>query len=235
MKKQLNFIVQSKGGVGKSMFTYLVANQEKDSKSAFIDLDAATRTSANRLKAIVGDKKVTELTILTADQKIERDKLIDVIEALAGAKSEKFYIDMGATESSELVYLIERDYSSEMLSEVCTELNVEIRFFCVISGRDSISQCLTYYNNLKKAVGTHFEVLPLMNEGTFGTAEEIDKGASALKNAGLKVQPFGNFGTGSGAEKIIHCIQHNIDPATMSLVGKMSLSKALKQVQEIIK
>jgi hypothetical protein len=235
MTKQLNFILQSKGGVGKSMFTYLVANLEKENKTAFIDLDAATRTSAKRLGAIVGDKKVAELTILTADQKIERDKLIDVIEALSNGKSDRYFIDMGATESSEFVYLLTRDYSAELLNEVCSELKVVIRFFCVISGRDTIAQCLAYYNDLNTALAGHFELVPLMNEGTFGTSEEIEKGATALRNANLQIKTFGNFGTGSGAEKIIHCIQHNIDPGTMSLVGKMSLNKALKEVGEIIK
>ena len=50
MKKELNFVLQAKGGVGKSLLTYLLglAKQTQDS-TLFVDVDSSTKTSTRQL------------------------------------------------------------------------------------------------------------------------------------------------------------------------------------------
>jgi len=48
--KSFYFNIQSKGGSGKSMLTYLQAlKHEKNEKAAFVDLDSSTQTSTRQL------------------------------------------------------------------------------------------------------------------------------------------------------------------------------------------
>ena len=51
--KKITFIVQSKGGVGKSAFTYMLANINQNAESTiFVDMDNETNTSQNQLKFV---------------------------------------------------------------------------------------------------------------------------------------------------------------------------------------
>ncbi|WP_090155873.1 hypothetical protein [Dyadobacter soli] len=55
--KNLHFIVQAKGGVGKSILMYLFALKHyQDSKCLFIDVDASTQTSTRQLKFVQQDQ-----------------------------------------------------------------------------------------------------------------------------------------------------------------------------------
>ncbi len=62
--KQVNLILQSKGGVGKSLFIWFVAQNQKEEKTNFIDLDESTQTSSARLGAVVGKERVRSFKIL---------------------------------------------------------------------------------------------------------------------------------------------------------------------------
>ena len=53
MKKKFFLNIQSKGGSGKSMLTYLQAlKNETNEKTCFVDLDSSTKTSTQQLKFI---------------------------------------------------------------------------------------------------------------------------------------------------------------------------------------
>jgi cellulose biosynthesis protein BcsQ len=51
--KQVNLILQSKGGVGKSLLTWFLANHYSDENVLFMDVDESTRTSSSRLASIL--------------------------------------------------------------------------------------------------------------------------------------------------------------------------------------
>jgi cellulose biosynthesis protein BcsQ len=69
--KKVHLILQAKGGVGKSLFTWFVAHAEKDTKTSFIDLDESTHTSSNRLESIVGNKRIRQVEILNESKRLE--------------------------------------------------------------------------------------------------------------------------------------------------------------------
>jgi cellulose biosynthesis protein BcsQ len=107
--KQVNLVLQSKGGVGKLLFMWFVAQVEKEAKSAFIDLDESTQTSLMRLGAIVGENRVKGFKILNENKKLEREKILNLFEVIANAKTDKWFVDFGASESEELRRLLEFD------------------------------------------------------------------------------------------------------------------------------
>lgn len=48
--KKLSFIVQAKGGVGKSLLVYLIGLSEENNESSFfVDVYASTKTSCKQL------------------------------------------------------------------------------------------------------------------------------------------------------------------------------------------
>ena len=133
----IQLILQAKGGVGKSLFTWFVAHAEKEIRTSFIDLDESTRTSANRLEFIVGVKRIRHFEILNESKRLEREKIISLFESLAKAQSPNIYVDFGASESEEFRKLLEFDIPAENLNTELTFLEIRLQLFVVIAGRDA--------------------------------------------------------------------------------------------------
>lgn len=230
--KQLNLIIQSKGGVGKSLLTWLIAQSEKDTNSQFVDLDKSTRTSS-RLKAYIGDR-VIEYDILDQNKKMERDKLMNMFEKISQTNIHKWFIDMGAPESDEFKNLLEFDYPAEIVAAELKELGIELRLLVVIAGNDAIGACLKYYNDLKTLTGEHIKVTALMNEGTFGGLLEVQNGHNYLESLGIEYYPFGNLGQSESGKEVVKIISLNGDITKISLAGKMIYRKTIAQINEIL-
>ena len=54
--KKINLVLQSKGGVGKSLFLWFVAQHDKEKSTTFIDLDESTK-----------GKGASEVTVINED------------------------------------------------------------------------------------------------------------------------------------------------------------------------
>lgn len=62
--KNYHFIIQAKGGVGKSMLTYLYAlNNEQNPSVLFLDVDNSTKTSDRQLGFLREKKRVAKLSL----------------------------------------------------------------------------------------------------------------------------------------------------------------------------
>ena len=73
-------VASGKGGVGKSLFIWFVAQNQKEEKTNFIDLDESTQTSVTRLGAVVGDQRVRSFKILNEYNKLERETIVELFE-----------------------------------------------------------------------------------------------------------------------------------------------------------
>lgn len=125
MKKKFYLNIQSKGGAGKSMLTYLQAvKNETNEKTYFIDLDSSTKTSSQQIKFIQTHSENRLLTIEMFDnlKKIEREKLFEILAALNNYSFDEFYIDFGAPESEQLPALFNMDFTIDQFKEFETEL-----------------------------------------------------------------------------------------------------------------
>lgn len=232
--KKVNLIIQSKGGVGKSLLVWFIAQLEKDKPTAFIDLDESTLTTANRLGKIVGENRVRHFKILNENKKLEREKILNLFEVIASTKTSTWYIDFGAPESEEFKRLLSFDIEAEPLVEELKSIGIELNLLIVIAGRDALVSCLNYYQSIKSLAGEALSFYALVNEGTFGGIEAVTIGKKALQQAGIKFLPFGGLGDSESGKEIIQLITDSKEPQSLHFASRLLFKKVIAQIQEIL-
>ena len=190
MKRELHFIVQAKGGVGKSLHTYLRALSEASRLSLFVDLDSSTKTSSRQL-AFLGPDRFEAFSLLDNRERLMRDLFIGYVESLLGSPFEKVFMDFGAPESEQLPALITRDID---LKEWCDELGIEAVFHIIIGGGGAYLASIQFLEKMRAALNSKFQMVIWQN--LFGFAQfpalsrELEENCSAL---GLDLRRFGDF------------------------------------------
>lgn len=232
--KKVNLILQSKGGVGKSLFLWFVAQAERENPTAFIDLDESTQTTSARLGSVVGQARVKHFKILNENKKLEREKILNLFESLSQSKTDKWFIDFGAPESEEFRKLLEFDVPADVLATELKSMGIDMSIFIVVAGKDALVTCLNYYHAFQKIVGGAIPVLALMNEGTFGGVESIEKGHQYLQAANIPFKPFGGLGDSESGKDVIRLITEQKDPSTLNFAGRLTYNKAINSVKNII-
>ncbi|GGH55809.1 hypothetical protein GCM10007423_63770 [Dyadobacter endophyticus] len=233
MKKQVVFIAQSKGGVGKSFITWFIARNKKDSQAAFIDLDKSTRTS-DRLKSIVGEKRVLELSIIDGNLKLDREGFINIFEKISKAKTDEWFVDLGAPESDELRSFFANDVPAEELKEMLEELGIDLKIFVVLAGEDAFHASVNFYKELTKLTGDNINVIAVKNEGTFGSLESQEHGDALLSELGIDFVKVGKMPVGNSANEIISLMSGTTTEEKLTLAGKRSLRKVTDAVSEVL-
>lgn len=193
------FNIQSKGGAGKSMLTYLQGlKNEQNGKSLFIDLDSSTKTSAKQLTFLRDQKRIAEVTINDNQKRIDREKLFEVLENLATMDQfEDFYIDFGAPESQQLPSLFNLDFSLEQFKEFETSLEAKFVFNIIIAGGTSYLSCMRFTEEVVDSLNGQFDILLWINEQSFTNYEtlvdEVKQYSEANKDCITEVRLFGNI------------------------------------------
>lgn len=198
--KTFEFNIQSKGGAGKSMLTYLQAlKHEQDPDALFVDLDSSTKTSVKQLRFIGLKKRVIEVDMLDRIRKIEREKLFEVLESLQRMPYDHFFVDFGAPESEQLPGLFSIDYTMDEFCGFAQELDAEFRFNVVMAGGTAYRSCFDYLKRITELVEGRFPVTAFVNEYTFQHYEylidEIRAFADATNGLVEAVRPFGDIHT----------------------------------------
>ncbi|MEO6288243.1 MAG: hypothetical protein ABIO93_32910 [Dyadobacter sp.] len=233
--KQINLVLQSKGGVGKSLFIWFVAQNQKEQKTNFIDLDESTGTSIGRLGAIVGKERVRSFPILNEYKKMEREKIVDLLDKLASGKSENYYIDFGAPESAEFLRLLQEDALADELRRELSDKDTMLRLFVIVAGRDALASCVNYYNAVSTGIAGQFPISMVVNMGTFGGTETAEKAVKKLEELGIDCKQFGDLGSGGAVTEIIDLIsQPDPDPASLGMMSRIMYRKKQQEIQEII-
>lgn len=197
--KTFYFNIQSKGGAGKSMLTYLQALKlENDDNSFFIDLDSSTRTSAKQLKFISAKKRLIETDIMDEFQRIEREKLFAVLEGLSeDIDSENIYLDFGAPESEQFPKLFRMEFTAKEFKAFETDIDARFIFNIVIAGGPAYTSCMDYADHVATSLNGEFDVFLYLNEYSFQSQtsimEEVNQYAEKNKEIIKGVVPFGNI------------------------------------------
>lgn len=233
MKKQVVFIAQSKGGVGKSFITWFIARNKKESKAAFIDLDKSTRTS-DRLKKIVGEKRVIELSIIDGNQKMDREAFLNIFEEISNAKTDEWFVDLGAPESDELRSFFTNDVPADELKEILEEIGIDLKILVVLAGEDAFNASVNYYKEITRLTGDNINVIAVKNEGTFGSLESQEHGDTLLSELGINFVKVGKMPVGNSANEIIALISGTMSEDKLTLAGKRSLRKVTDEVSEVL-
>lgn len=196
--KQFHFIIQSKGGVGKSFFTYLIGiKHEENQETIFLDVDGSTKTSTSQLK-FLQDKRLASIDLLDAQQRIARDLLFGSIEELATFPYENFVLDFGAPESEQLPALFSRDIKENDLKGFADYLNSEFKFHVIIAGGTAYAACVEYLTQIVRLVGKQFKIIAWINENTFlNYPNQVEQIEEAAKGFEIEVDKFGDILSGS--------------------------------------
>ena len=194
--KTYHFNIQSKGGSGKSMLTYLQAlKHEDDEKALFVDLDSSTKTSVRQLRFIGLRKRVVEVDIFDRLRKVERERLFQVLETLNRSSHEQVFVDFGAPESEQLPGLFSIDFTIDEFKSFERELGAEFRFNVVMAGGTAYRSCFEYLKRLPAAIDGRFPISVYVNEYSFQhyepLIEEVRQFATATRGLVSEVRPFG--------------------------------------------
>ena len=157
--KQFHFILQAKGGVGKSFLVYLLALKHQSQPGTyFVDVDASTQTSSRQLAFLSGTGRIAALSMLDERQKITRDKLLFSLTDLSQLPFENCYLDFGAPESEQIPALLSVDFSTEQFYELAQHLQCQFIFDVVIAGNTSYFACTQYLQQMQQIIGNTFPI-----------------------------------------------------------------------------
>jgi cellulose biosynthesis protein BcsQ len=180
--KKLILITQSKGGAGKSILTYLLAEKYPDAK--IFDMDDATKTTTLQLAY----RNPVPVTFLNSNNVIDRGMFNSFLEALAQTQSELFIADLGASVSEQLPYYFEE--VAEYLPDVLKELGIQIEVFAIVGGANIFAQTMAYLESLHKSVQKKFDIKIYKNEYYEFTDQQSQLLADFAKTSKVAIQPF---------------------------------------------
>lgn len=189
--KKLHFIIQAKGGVGKSLLTYLLAQSQKDNPHAFfVDVDSSTQTSTRQLK-FLGEKRIESISLLNTDEVLIRDLFVKYLESLAKTPFKEIYFDFGAPESEQFPALISKDIPFQLFMET---LDFTAHFHVVVAGGGSYLASVHYLNKIFDAVHQEYPITVWKNITSFKNSylltDELQKNC---EENGIQLAQFGDF------------------------------------------
>ena len=226
MKKELNFVLQAKGGVGKSLLTYLLglAKQTQDS-TLFVDVDNSTKTSTRQLICL-GETRTETLSLLNEKEVLVRDMLVSYLESLVHLPFQQVYFDFGAPESEQFPALLERDLPFKEFADV---LNFKVKFHIVIGGGGAYKASIDYLQKILKALNNEFEVTVWQSLTTFNNFPTLAKELQTnCQRVGLLLRPFGDFEPSSNlGEQILNGIRQGYGLNEFPTGAKLRLKKEL--------
>lgn len=235
MEKKLSFILQSKGGVGKSAFTFMLANkvsqdEELSKQTLFVDMDNETHTSESQLKFV---------NIKTHNLINERTKHIDrsnIDVFLENFIDQKKYVsavcDMGATTSEQFLKFMEDESASEMM-EVLHSEGIKVNMFCLVGGDNtfpaSSKYCMDLFSLVNGNVSKHI-VLNDMFDYTDNQQNSIKKLAKVTK---AKVSNFNIIQSEEerSLKEILYCMENGLSPFTDA--GRFTLIRFRNSLKKI--
>lgn len=205
--KTFYFIMQAKGGAGKSFLTYLMATKYRDNLNMlFLDADCSTATSSKQLKFLKGN--LATVNLLDDQKKIARDKLFEVLEEMNRLEFQSFVLDFGAPESEQVPSLLTMDFSAQDFKDFEQHLSASFMFNIVIAGGTAYASCMDYLKSIYGASKNLFTIRLWVNKMTFEgfrhQLEEIQTVASKLK---LQLYPFGDLNRSAITTAIVSNIE----------------------------
>jgi cellulose biosynthesis protein BcsQ len=142
MKKKIQFITQAKGGSGKSVLTFMLA--EKHIQATILDLDDATTTTMKQL-AYRRPVKVSFLDPTT--KRIDRGAFNGLFESVIEANKELFIADLGASVAEQLPKYFTMT-GVEVVQEMLQENDIDLQLICVVGGGNIFKATMEYLAEL---------------------------------------------------------------------------------------
>ncbi len=237
-QKIFHFNVQSKGGAGKSMLTYLQAlKNETNEKSYFVDLDSSVKTSTQQLKFLQGKQppRFAIMNLLDNREKIDRQLLFENLLELTQKDYDEYYLDLGAPESDQIPSLFSKDYTVEEFKQIQDELNAKFIFNIVVAGGGAYAGCTKFLQKIVDLINGVFEVNIFINQSTFQNhlhlIDELKAFATTKKNKINAVKLFGDFDITTAPHKnILRYIEEGSGMEAYKFVEKIKILKEISKI-----
>ena len=146
--KQVHFILQGKGGVGKSLIASIFAQYQKSlgKKVQCFDTDPVNQTFM-RFKGL----DVEQINIMTEHKTIDTSKFDNLVEIIAESDNEVFVIDNGAATFVPLMnYMLE----NHIIDEVFASLGVEVIIHVPVVGGQAMHDSILGLGDVIEAFNT---------------------------------------------------------------------------------
>ncbi|PWJ34208.1 P-loop NTPase family protein [Sediminitomix flava] len=190
MKKTINFITQSKGGVGKSTFTYMIANKvmkENATNAVFFDMDPESQSTL-QLCDFTNPSKVDLLKSNESD--IDRTKFDDFLYDFAEQTTyNECFCDMGAETSKHFVRYLQGDGVLEVIEDI-KSMNIQVNVYCVLGGNGDFFPSIQYCEELFGASKEVFSPCIVMNRYYQYKVDAIDKINEVANQFDAEVREF---------------------------------------------
>jgi hypothetical protein len=157
MKKKIHFITQAKGGAGKSVLTFMLA--EKYKNAMLLDLDDATTTTIKQL-AYRNPIKVSFLDPLT--KRIDRGAFNGLFESVVEATQDLFIADLGASVAEQLPKYISMN-GVDMIADLLDATEIQLKIICVVGGGNIFKATMEYLVELVSATAGGLEIVVAHN------------------------------------------------------------------------
>ncbi len=157
MKKKIQFITQAKGGSGKSVLAFMLAEKHKD--AVILDLDDATTTTMKQL-AYRGPIQVSFLDPLT--KRIDRSAFNGLFQSVVEADRQLFIADLGASVAEQLPKYFSMN-GIEVIAEVLETNNIQLQLICVVGGGNIFKATMVYLEELISSTKDYLETIVALN------------------------------------------------------------------------
>jgi hypothetical protein len=152
MKKKIYFITQAKGGAGKSVLAFMLA--EKYREAVILDLDDATTTSLKQL-AYRNPVKVSFLDSTT--KRIDRGAFNGLFESIIELSKELFIADLGASVAEQLPKYFAVN-GVNLIADLLQASNIRLQIVCVVGGGNIFRATMEYLLELVESTRGHLDI-----------------------------------------------------------------------------
>jgi len=229
--KKMTFILQSKGGVGKSAFAYLLANKNKERKDLkIVDMDNETNTASDQIKFL---KPAKHNLINAGTKNIDRSAFDNFFEDfIYSEKYSSALCDLGATTSEQFLVFLKED--GDEIIKALIKMDCEIQVCCVVAGSNAFPASAEYCRELFKILPQDDKISKFIVKNNYFefTEEQVAALENVAQKTNSKIQDF-NIVSGNvpGVVKEIHGLMEagkSFDDA--KTFTKIRLKEALNNV-----
>ena len=165
MNKKIYFITQAKGGAGKSVLAFMLA--EKYKEAVILDLDDATTTS---IKQLAYRKPIKVSFLDPTTKRIDRGAFNGLFESVIEANKELFIADLGASVAEQLPKYFAMN-GVDVITEVLQASNIQLQIVCVVGGGNIFKATMEHLDELVESTSGNLDIVVAQN-GFYPCAEE---------------------------------------------------------------
>jgi hypothetical protein len=165
MNKKIYLITQAKGGAGKSVLTFMLA--EKYKEATILDLDDATTTSMKQL-AYRKPFRVSFLDSIT--KRIDRGAFVGLFESIISASNNLFIADLGASVAEQLPKYFSMN-GVDKVAEILLANKIQLEIVCVVGGGNIFKATMEYLAELVESTQRYLNITVAHN-GFYPCSEE---------------------------------------------------------------